>query len=86
MKTGIKTDDLQRFIDLLAARANEARANEARANEARASEDTMAVSEQRGEDGTKELFLTIENTVEDRVRAYTRMLRKKQVLRKSREG
>ncbi|MCD6075291.1 MAG: hypothetical protein K0Q70_2174 [Rhodospirillales bacterium] len=65
----MKTDDLQRFIDLLAARANEG---------------TMAVGEQRGEDGMKELFLTIENTVEDRVRAYTRLLRKKQVLRKSR--
>ena len=68
------TDGLQRFIDLLAARANEARANEG----------TMAVSEQRSEDGSSELFLTIENTVEDRVRAYTRLLRKKQVLSKSR--
>lgn len=76
MKSQIKTDDLQRFIDLLAAKANEARAGEG----------TIAVGEQRGEDGTQELFLTIENTVEDRVRAYTRLLRKKQVLRQSREG
>jgi len=84
MKPEIMSEDIQRFIDLLNARANEARANEARANEARANEGTTTVSEQRGEDGTKELFLTIENTVEDRVRAYTRLLRKNQVLRKSR--
>ncbi len=71
MKTEMKTDDLQRLIDLLSARANEG---------------NVAVNEQRGEDGTKELFLTIENTVEDRVRTYTRLLRKKQVLRKSRGG
>ena len=79
MKPEIMSQDIQRFIDLLNARANEIRANEARANEG-----TTTVSEQRGEDGTKELFLTIENTVEDRVRAYTRLLRKNQVLRKSR--
>jgi ribosomal protein L17 len=79
MKPEIMSEDIQRFIDLLIARANEIRANEARANEG-----TTTVSEQRGEDGTKELFLTIENTVEDRVRAYTRLLRKNQVLRKSR--
>jgi len=79
MKPEIMSEDIQRFIDLLNARANEIRANEARANEG-----TTTVSEQRGEDGTKELFLTIENTVEDRVRAYTRLLRKNQVLRKSR--
>lgn len=76
MKPEIISEDIQRFIDLLNARANEARANEG----------TTTVSEQRGEDGTKELFLTIENTVEDRVRAYTRLLRKKQVLRKSHGG
>jgi hypothetical protein len=79
MKPEFMSEDIQRFIDLLNARANEIRANEARANEG-----TTTVSEQRGEDGTKELFLTIENTVEDRVRAYTRLLRKNQVLRKSR--
>ncbi len=81
MKPHIRTDDLRRFIDLLNARANEAKANAEGANEG-----ATALSEQQGEDGTKELFLTIENTVEDRVRAYTRLLRKKQVLRKSREG
>ena len=74
MKPHIRTDDLRRFIDLLNARANEAKANEG----------TTAVGEQIGEDGTQELFLTIENTVEYRVRAYTRLLRKKQVLRQSR--
>jgi hypothetical protein len=67
----MKTGDLQRLIDLLAAQANEG---------------TMAVNEQRAEDGSPELFLTIENTVEDRVRAYTRLLRKSNVLRKSRGG
>jgi hypothetical protein len=67
----MKTEELQRFIDLLAARN---------------SEGTMAVNEQRGEDGTKELILTIENTIEDRVRAYTRLLRKHQVLKKARDS
>jgi hypothetical protein len=79
MKPEIKIGDFQRLIDLLATKANEAGAGEART-----SEGTMAVIEQHGEDGSSELFLTIENTVEDRVRAYTRLLRKKQVLRKSR--
>jgi hypothetical protein len=78
MKPQIKTDDLRRFIDLLNARANEAKINEAGANEG-----TTAVGEQLGDDGTKELYLTIENTVEDRVRAYTRLLRKQQVLKRS---
>lgn len=53
---------------------------------ARASEGTVAVNEQRAEDGTKELFLTIENTIEDRAEAYVRMLRKRQVLKKARGG
>ena len=70
----MKTEDLQRFIDQLAAKAGEASATDG----------TMAVNVQHTEAGAKELFLTIENTVEDRVRAYTRLLRKQQVLRKSR--
>ena len=70
MRPDMKDGDFQRLIELL---------------QARAAEGTVAVSEERGEDGTKELFLTIENSIEDRVRAYTRLLRKRQVLRKSRE-
>ena len=44
----------------------------------------VAVVERKGADGVAELYLTIENTIEDRVHAYTRLLRMKHVLRKSR--
>jgi hypothetical protein len=48
-------------------------------------ERTVAVSERVDIDGTPELFLTIENTVEDRLYAYVRLLRTKQVLCKARD-
>lgn len=47
-------------------------------------ERTVAVVERNSADGPTELFLTIENTIEDRVNTYTRLMRMKQVLRKSR--
>lgn len=49
-------------------------------------ERTTVVVERATADGPKELFLTIENTIEDRVNAYTRLLRMRQILRKSRGG
>jgi ribosomal protein L17 len=76
VKPDMKDGDFQRLVDQLIAKANQQMAGEG----------TVAVNEQRGEDGQKELFLTIENTIEDRAEAYVRLLRKRQVLRKAREG
>jgi hypothetical protein len=69
MKPEMKAGDLQRFIDHLAARAGD---------------NIVSMGEQSGADGQTELFLTIENTIEDRAKAYMRLLRMRQVVRKSR--
>lgn len=47
------------------------------------SEHTVAVVQNQGDGEPPELFLTIENTIEDRVRAYSRLVRMKQILKKS---
>ncbi len=46
-------------------------------------ERTGALVESEGEGGTLELFLTIENAIEDRVRTYSRLMRMKHILKKS---
>jgi hypothetical protein len=46
-------------------------------------EGRVSLTKETSPDGSSELFLIIENTVEDRVRAYTRLLRKRQVLKKA---
>lgn len=47
-------------------------------------ERTVAVVQSEGEGEPPEMFLTIENSIEDRVRAYSRMVRMRQVLKKTR--
>ena len=49
-------------------------------------ERTVAVVQSRSEGEPPEMVLTIENTLEDRVRAYSQMARMRQILRKSRRG
>jgi hypothetical protein len=49
----------------------------------RSGEGSISLTKETNLDGSSELFLIIENTVEDRVRAYTRLLRKRQVLNKA---
>jgi len=46
-------------------------------------EGNVSLTKETNPNGSSELFLIIENTVEDRVRAYTRLLRKQQVLKKA---
>ena len=47
-------------------------------------ERTVAIVQSEGEGEPPEMFLTIENSIEDRVRAYSRMVRMRQVLKKTR--
>ena len=47
-------------------------------------ERTVVVVQSEGEGEPPEMFLTIENSIEDRVRAYSRMVRMRQVLKKTR--
>lgn len=50
---------------------------------ASSNERTVAVVQNHGDGEPPEMFLTIENTIEDRVRAYSRLVRMKQILKKS---
>ena len=50
---------------------------------ASSNERTVAVVQNPGDGEPPEMFLTIENTIEDRVRAYSRLVRMKQILKKS---
>lgn len=47
-------------------------------------EQTVAVEKRSGIDGEREVVLTIENAIEDRVRTYSRLMKMRHVLRQSR--
>ena len=44
----------------------------------------VALTMREPESGSAEVVLTIENAIEDRVRAYSRLMRMKEILRKAR--
>ena len=52
--------------------------------QSKTNERTITVGKRSGADGEREVVLTIENAIEERVRTYSRLMKMRHVLRQSR--